>query len=240
MCGAYLPGYKAGGPIRSIENLVARLGRELHFKILTADRDLRELSIPGCRRKWMGSRRRREGDVSRARIAGNASHVCTALCCRPWHGPLSQQFFSPRFSILAMLLCWLKVCRPRAVVMAPRGEFSPGALGLKRKKKLRYIKLSRWLGVHRNVIWQASSDREAKDIARQFRNARQINIAGNLPKAIETGKPGNGSEAGAKPEGQDHGTPGLKKVPGRLRALFVSRLSRMKNLSGALHALRRV
>jgi hypothetical protein len=36
----YLPGHKAGGPVRSISNLVERLGGEFDFSIVTADRDL--------------------------------------------------------------------------------------------------------------------------------------------------------------------------------------------------------
>ena len=37
--GRYLPGYKDGGPIRSIKNLTDYLGNEYNFKILTCDRD---------------------------------------------------------------------------------------------------------------------------------------------------------------------------------------------------------
>jgi hypothetical protein len=40
LVGTYLPGYKAGGPLRSIANLVATLGLEFHFRIVTLDRDL--------------------------------------------------------------------------------------------------------------------------------------------------------------------------------------------------------
>src|SRR5438034_6920776 len=36
----YLPGYRAGGPVRSLANLVEMLGDEFEFYILTADRDL--------------------------------------------------------------------------------------------------------------------------------------------------------------------------------------------------------
>ena len=35
----YLPGFKAGGPIRSLANMVDRLGDEFAFKIVTRDRD---------------------------------------------------------------------------------------------------------------------------------------------------------------------------------------------------------
>ncbi|RYE99486.1 MAG: hypothetical protein EOO77_35465, partial [Oxalobacteraceae bacterium] len=38
--GHYLPGYKAGGPIRSIANMVERMGDEFEFRVVTADRDM--------------------------------------------------------------------------------------------------------------------------------------------------------------------------------------------------------
>jgi len=38
--GHYLPGFKAGGPLRSVANLVNCLRDEFEFLILTSDRDL--------------------------------------------------------------------------------------------------------------------------------------------------------------------------------------------------------
>ncbi len=38
--GSYLPGYKAGGPIRTIVNMVDSLADDHLFKIITFDRDL--------------------------------------------------------------------------------------------------------------------------------------------------------------------------------------------------------
>src|SRR3712207_4498206 len=38
----YLPGYKSGGPARSIENMVEHLSEDLQFWIVTADRDVHE------------------------------------------------------------------------------------------------------------------------------------------------------------------------------------------------------
>src|SRR4051794_32319825 len=40
MLGYYLPGHRAGGPTRSIQNLVDALGDEFSFRIITRDRDL--------------------------------------------------------------------------------------------------------------------------------------------------------------------------------------------------------
>ena len=48
LLGTYLPGYKAGGALRSIENLVAAFGGEFHFRVVTLDRDLGDkLQFPG-------------------------------------------------------------------------------------------------------------------------------------------------------------------------------------------------
>src|SRR2546426_8034769 len=35
----YLPGYKAGGPVRTIANMVDRLSDEFDFRVVTSDRD---------------------------------------------------------------------------------------------------------------------------------------------------------------------------------------------------------
>src|SRR5690349_17506499 len=41
-CDYYLPGYKAGGPIRTVSALVERLSDEFQFAVVTRDRDLDE------------------------------------------------------------------------------------------------------------------------------------------------------------------------------------------------------
>ena len=49
--GRYLPGFRAGGPIRSIANTVDWLGDEFEFQIVTADRDIGDkCPYPGIRR----------------------------------------------------------------------------------------------------------------------------------------------------------------------------------------------
>ena len=38
--GYYLPGFKSGGPVRSMANMVAHLVDDVQFYIVTSDRDL--------------------------------------------------------------------------------------------------------------------------------------------------------------------------------------------------------
>ena len=43
--GSYLPGYKAGGPIRSVANLIDALGDDFEFRVVTSDKDLGEDAV---------------------------------------------------------------------------------------------------------------------------------------------------------------------------------------------------
>src|SRR5215813_4412202 len=44
----YLPGFKAGGPIRTLANIMEQLGDEFEFRIVTRDRDYGDRSpYPG-------------------------------------------------------------------------------------------------------------------------------------------------------------------------------------------------
>src|SRR3546814_7721331 len=68
------------------------------------------------------------------------------------------------------------------VILAPRGEFSQGALAIKPMKKQAFIAASRVTGLHRSVIWQASTEIEADDIRRTM-HAHDIINATDLPRS---------------------------------------------------------
>jgi glycosyltransferase involved in cell wall biosynthesis len=88
-----------------------------------------------------------------------------------------NSYFSRRVSMLAVLMCWMQLCRPQKVVLAPRGEFSPGALASKRRRKLLYIAVSHWMKLHGGISWHASSELEAADIRRHYPGSQNIGIA---------------------------------------------------------------
>jgi len=242
LVGAYLPGYKAGGPIRSIENLVAAIGGEFHFRIVTVDRDLgEELPFRGIvANRWV---RVGQADVMYLRPGLRGLHgMCALLRSVDRNTVLYLNSFCARpFSMLAMLMRWLNLCRPRCVVLAPRGEFSPGAMQFKRIRKLLYLRISRWLGLYENLIWHASTEFEAADIRRQFPLTKQIGVAGVISGWDAPDGKRWTAELATASDIADGGSPGRRhrrpKRPGQLRAAFVSRLSRMKNLAGALRIL---
>ncbi|MCD6274277.1 MAG: glycosyltransferase [Deltaproteobacteria bacterium] len=221
--GYYLPGYKAGGPIRTLANMVDRLGDEFQFKIVTADRDFENTNpYPGIEVDdwnsvgkadvfYMSPNRRSLSDFKRL------------LCSTEYDILYLNSFFSPHFTIKPLLLRRLRLIPDRPLIIAPRGEFSLGALGLKSLKKRMYITAAKALGLYKGAAWQASSKHEETDIRQWFGSNARVIIAPNLPLVINAA-----DEPGAV----------KGKIKGCLKIIFLSRISRKKNLDGALKMLK--
>ena len=242
LLNTYLPGYKAGGPIRSIQNLIAALGHEFHFKVVTSDRDIGDkFPFPGiAANQWV---RVGHADVMYLRpgLLGFLGMYALLRSVDRSTVLYLNSFFSRRFSMLPMLMRWLNLCRVRKLVLAPRGEFSPGALQLKHTRKRVYIRVSQWFGLYRDVIWHASSEFEATDIRRQFRLSQRVTIARVAPASEASGGKWVTSRVMLASDFADLVVVGQQerrpKMPGQLRVVFISRLSRMKNVEAALTIL---
>jgi glycosyltransferase involved in cell wall biosynthesis len=221
----YVPGYKGGGPIRTISNLVERLGTEIRFHVATRDRDLGSAvpyeNVAPCR--WHAV-----GHAQVYYFPGEPSLVdwVDLLRGNDFDVLYLNSFFSYRFTILPLLaLRRSGIASHVRVVLAPRGEFSPGAIALKRTKKKLFVWAARLLGLYNDVVWQASNEMEAGHIRGWFGAAADVRIASNLPSPV-------GPAPGLEGRGG--------KVEGRLRVAFLSRIARKKNLDAALRILARV
>lgn len=242
LLGNYLPGFKAGGPIRSIANLVAAIGGDFRFRIVTQDRDLGEkLPFPGIdTNRWV---RVGQADVMYLRhgLPGFLDMYAMVRSVDRETVLYLNGFFARTFSMLPVLMRWLRLSRPKCLVIAPRGEFSPGALQFKHLRKGLYIRLSHWLGLYKGLIWHASTQLEALAIRRQFPLSKSVTVA-SVIAGCDAGTPKNGtSHVAIASDLAGATTPAVQKrrakVPGSLRLAFVSRLSPKKNLTGALQIL---
>jgi glycosyltransferase involved in cell wall biosynthesis len=243
MAGSYLPGYKAGGPVRSISNLVEALGDDLDFRIVTSDRDL---NAPEPYSEIEPNRWTRVGKGWVMYVSAGPQSllkVISTLRSTPADVLYLNSFFARTYSILPALLRRLGLFHAKAVVLAPRGEFSAGALLLKPWRKQAYIAVSRAIGLYCDLTWHASSVYEERDIRRAFRETEAIAIAGpiayggsgeakrtlkivtapDVPEAV-TGRSSECSRA-------------HRKIEGSIRLVFLSRICRMKNLDGAVAML---
>lgn len=219
----YLPGYKSGGPLRTVANMVDWIGHEFDFWIVTRDRDATELtSYPNIQvNAW--------NQVGRAKVYYTSPG---SLSLTNLHRLIKQvnpaiiylnSFFSTS-SIKSLSLRRLKFFSEVPVVLAPRGEFSVGALRLKAAKKQLYMALAFQIGLYDSIIWQASSIYEEKDIRRMVGRDCRVYIAPNIPSLVIPTK----NQIPQK----------VRKITGLVHFVFLSRISPKKNLLLALHLLK--
>lgn len=224
----YLPGYRAGGPVRSVSNLVEQLADDFDWLVITRDRDFGDTTPYSdvAIDRWI--------PVGYARVFYASPQMLRAskllgLLRDTAHDMLYlNSFFAPRFSLLPQWGHRLGLIPRRPLLLAPRGEFSPGALALKAWKKRLYLMIARMGGAYSKATWHASSPLEAEDIVSALGVAHdRVRVARNLGKRARA--------ASASPRSRQD-----QCRTGGLRLCFLSRLTRKKNLSFALDVLRHV
>jgi glycosyltransferase involved in cell wall biosynthesis len=242
LLGYYVPGYKAGGPIRSIANLVAALGDEFDFKIVTMDHDL------GNPRPYAGIQPDVWTPVGKAQVM-----YLSARGRRPWSmlGLLRRtpydvlylnSLFSRPFSIFPLWLQRLGLIRRTPVILAARGETAPPALAHHRLRKRLYLAALRWTRVADDVLWQASSDYEQRDLERVLGTAPHISQALPLPAQRVPGRR-NAPRTIVAVDAPAVNLPSPKtdacngKARGRLNLIYLARVHPHKNLHYALSLL---
>lgn len=218
----YLPGYKAGGPQRTIANMVAQLGDQFEFWILTKDRDATDTQ------PYQNVQINAWNRVGPSMVYYAAPGAQGMLKVRQLigevlpHAIYLNSFFA-NGTIRCLLLRRLGLLPRLPVLLAPRGELSPGALGLKAFKKRLYMQIAMAAGLYQDLTWQATAENESDDIRREIGAACQMRMVPNL---------------GAK--GALATTPTAVKHPGATRLVFISRITPKKNLHAAIEMLRRI
>jgi glycosyltransferase involved in cell wall biosynthesis len=217
----YLPGYMAGGPVRSMANMTGHLSAEFDFHIVTRNNEYGETTpytdtvpdswndlMPGVK-VWYCS----EGKAS---IAIWQHLIKTTRCDVVYINGI----YSPMFSMLPIIAA--KLMRFKKVIVAPRGMFGKGALDIKPFKKMVFIKTCKVLGLYHNILWHATAETEKQEIEGIIDSKVQVQVIPNLAKPVlETSKIST-----------------LKKEPHKLKLCFISRISRKKNLAFALEVLK--
>ena len=220
----YLPGYRGGGPARSISNLVDALGDEIDFSVVTSDRDA------GDARPYEGVQVNEWNRVGKARVYYlrvdllRWGRIRQLLRAEPHDMVYLNSYFSWTFTIGVLLLekCGTSMRRP--IVVAPRGELQAGALSIKPWKKSLFLSLARAAGLYDGVVWQATSVDEAQGILKVHGSDARIAIATNLA---------------SRAQGSVDASAAARHRVGVVRVAWISRVARKKNLLGAVDIVRR-
>lgn len=221
----YLPGNKAGGPIRALANLVTALRNEVSFRIVTRDRDLGDTApygkTPICR--WHPEGLAEVYYVPPARLGMRTLY---RLLRNERYDVIYLNSFFSRISMRVLMLRRLGLVPPKPVVLAPRGELSPGAMGIRGLSKRFYIAFARAFGLADGVTWQASTNLERDHIVAMW-SSRKTTAP---PPVVVARELLSGGECAS-------GSSRDRKVAGAINIVYVSRISPMKNLLGALRIL---
>jgi glycosyltransferase involved in cell wall biosynthesis len=212
----YLPGFKSGGPVRSVSNIVRALKNHYNFYIVCLGRDhgvnvYYKNIILG---KWV------EMDGVFVYYAKNQEVGFNFFReifkkVKPDMIYLNS-LFDVNFSIMPFLAAGFG--RNMPILLAPRGELSLGALSLKAWRKKIFLILMRVTNLYKYLFWNATSLEEKSKIVNLLDvTVSQIFLINNLP----------GEEI------VDHIRP-LSKNPGYLKIILAARISPMKNTLSAI------
>ncbi|MEU1754391.1 glycosyltransferase family 4 protein [Micromonospora matsumotoense] len=216
--GVFEPGFRGGGPIRSLRFILDTLPGDLDVTLITRDRDLRSPApYPGLSGRLLRRDERSAVFYLNPVVPRHWVRLVRLVRARPVDLLYVNSIWS-LFSVLAILAVALRLVRVGAILVAPRGELSPGALAIRAAKKRVFLALWAPLLRRLRVRWQACSGLEEKQ------------IRANVPWA-QVMVNGNESPIPAHP------APPARAHDGPLRLVFVGRISPMKNLSTALEAV---
>jgi glycosyltransferase involved in cell wall biosynthesis len=217
----FLPVFAGGGPITTIANMRELLVGGVELAIFTRDRDL------GATAAYGGI----VVDAWTKTDQGRIFYASPDMFGVPGLKKITEQerfdllylnsFFSPHSSIKPYF--WARRNhKGLPILLAPRGEFSTGALSQKRMKKKTYLTVARNLGLYDDIQWHASTAIEKEDILRQFPTATAIHLAEDPVKA--------GNDQLWRKE--------LQSIQdGTFNIVFISRISPIKNLDGLVRIL---
>lgn len=219
-CDWFEPGYAAGGPIRSVANMVKQLGEFHDIYVVTRITDFNStIPYPGITEDtWI--------DQS----WGKVKYVSDKKFKRPQVEQVFEEIkpdfihlnslFSPKFTLTPMSAA--KSLNVK-VVLAPRGMLGENSLKIKRLKKKLFLTFSKLKKSYAHIVWHASTEIEAKDIKAVFGKNIKVKTAINLVHFYLPSSDSVFSKRG--------------KV---VKGVYISRISKIKNLAFALERLKSV
>lgn len=214
----YLPGNKAGGPVKSVYSMLSLLKEEYNFHVITTNRDLGSAKpypnvIPDT---WQSYDQIPVYYFSKENL--KSKKIIEVIKSVNPDIVYLNSFWSYFFSLLPLraeksgkLTC--------EVVLAPRGMLGKGALSIKPLKKKIFLSLLKFVNLHSKVVFHATTGDEEKEIKGFFKKAN-VRVAANI-----------------------NSTPILKsrsitKQKGMVKFFYLSRIAKVKNLHYALEILK--
>jgi len=223
-CNYYLPGYKSGGGMRSIVNMVAHFKNQIDFRVVTFDHD-------GDGKPYTTVKINEWNEVEGTQVYYLSKDKIKISKLRQLIEEVQPNsiYLNSVFSVMSIFILTLKKLKliPKmGVILAPEGELSEGALKLKATKKKAFTKFAKSSGLYRDLIWKTTAEPEKKETESFKGRGGKIFVAPNLPAQNFL----EGYQQELKP----------KKNVGEAKMVFLSRFVKKKNFKWLVDNLKNI
>ncbi len=218
ICQYFEPGFRGGGPVRSIAQIVDTISEDVALCVVTRDHDAGDSArYRGLSGRWIP---RGRSSIFYLNLGNPKQIVQLAQELRRTSFDLLylNSIWAPGFTVVPLLASRFRLIRIGSVLLAPRGELSPGALSLKSRKKSIFLRCFPFLVRGLKIVWHASTPLEASEIRSVFPDA-DVQIVLNQVALAAAPVPVKATRQGP------------------VRFVFISRITPKKNLMLALRAL---
>ena len=214
----FYPGFKAGGPIKSLLYLTNELSNSFEFSVVCSCHDDGEKD---CYENVKLDKMNRWGSNYIYYVSKNFFKTLKSLTLTKSQYDMIylQSFFSFKYSILVIIYMFIRRIN-KPIIIAPRGEIDPGALKIKSFKKYIYLYFFKIFFPHKKLIFHSTNERETAELIKNFGPLTKIVQISNLSDKLKSGL--------------DKNTARDSNV---LNVVFLSRIAKMKNLHYALNIL---
>lgn len=213
ICNYYLPGYKTGGGLRTLVNMIENFKGNYDFYVIARDNDGDGIPYKNIKNAEWNNVEDAQVFYLQKENVGFSKLRELILNVKPDVIYLNSVFST--LTVFFLVLRRLKLIPEIKIVLAPEGELSDGALQFKSYKKIPFVKLVKGLGLYRNLIWKTTAELEKQETERFKGSGGHIFIAPNLPSRELL----KGYRQDLKP----------KKMSGEAKMIFLSRFMRKKN-----------
>lgn len=175
----YKPGFKAGGPIRSISNLVSQLTSEFDFYIVTRNTDYLETT------PYSSIKSDEWNKVDNANVYYLSKELQTKSKVKDLinevkpHTIYCNSLYSVYYTLFPI---WFAKKQNIKSVLAVRGMLSKGSLSVKSFKKKIFLKLIIGFGLFNETLFHATNKSEKEDILNNIGGKTKVVVAQNLPE----------------------------------------------------------
>ncbi len=212
----YIPGYKAGGPISSIANMVAALGLLIHFKIVCSDRDYLDTKpyhdVEPFAWQKVGLAEVLYLPLGKVKLRDIRSIIDRTAFDKVYINGM----FSKVYSIFPLIATRML---KQPVIVAPRGMLAPGALSIKKRKKSSFLRLFKTLKLYKGTTFHSTHEHESAHIKSKISKKSRIVTLPNFPRQPK----------------RKSGT--IQKSTGQLNMIMIARIAPEKNILFALQVL---